>query len=133
MIGIYTAEIVEEAEPPFSLGKQKKTTFWSLGASCIILDGIICWRYCDLQTGPFYLQSWYGNAALTKFKVLMMLSFLTKMYSATVVFRSFVIGNSGFFQLFIFLISPQLEERCNPELTRALPLLVRHADSQVTT
>lgn len=24
MIGIYTAEIVEEAEPPFSLGKQKK-------------------------------------------------------------------------------------------------------------
>lgn len=26
MIGIYTAEIVEEAEPPFSLGKQKKKT-----------------------------------------------------------------------------------------------------------
>lgn len=24
MVGIYTAEIVEEAEPPFSLGKQKK-------------------------------------------------------------------------------------------------------------
>lgn len=29
------------------------------------------------------LQSWNGNEALVKFKVLMMLSFLMKMYSAT--------------------------------------------------